>query len=443
MRIARIRAVNFANFADLDIETGDSVVVVGENKVGKSNLLYGLRLLDPGLSERDRQLGLEHFWDGLGDEKLGATVQVSIDLTDFERDERLLAHLADCLVDPGPPMIARLTYRFQPKPDLEGPPTSPADYDYVMFGGDDPDRSVGPLLRRMLPLDALDALRDADKDSATWRYSPLRPLIQAVTQRLDPAARDAIIAQVISAQDQISQQQEVGEMAARLADRLTEMAGRQHGTDLSLGLPRRSLTLSCADCGCSSTQAPVALARPASERPISFSSPSRAWNWIDWWREVNGIILSSGCECVQRIDQQDPHAWGCFVRVTQQVVDDREEEALSLAAASPGGNDEVGALLEGQANGSLLMPVEGPVEEVFGEFAPVRMQQPGLQEIAQRGPFLEVRQALHIGAFDQGLPLKHAPEPRPQRWIARRDRQSGSEIAAERRVQPLPEAGRV
>jgi putative ATP-dependent endonuclease of the OLD family len=43
MRIARIRAVNFANFADLDVETGDSVVVLGENKVGKSNLLYGLR----------------------------------------------------------------------------------------------------------------------------------------------------------------------------------------------------------------------------------------------------------------------------------------------------------------------------------------------------------------------------------------------------------------
>jgi putative ATP-dependent endonuclease of OLD family len=67
MRIARIHIVNFANFAELDIETGESIVVVGENKVGKSNLLLALRLvLDPGLSERDRQLGLEHIWDGLG-----------------------------------------------------------------------------------------------------------------------------------------------------------------------------------------------------------------------------------------------------------------------------------------------------------------------------------------------------------------------------------------
>jgi putative ATP-dependent endonuclease of OLD family len=237
VRVARINIVNFANFADLDVKTGDSIVVVGENKAGKSNLLFALRLLlDPGLSERDRQLGLEHIWDGLGDGKLGATVEVSVDLTDFEDDERLLAHLADCLVDPGPPMVARLTYRFQPKPDLTEPPASLADYEYVMFGGDDTDRGIGAGLRRMLPLDVLDALRDAEKDLATWRRSPLRPLIEDLAQRLDPAARDAIIAQVNAAQGDLSEQPEVSEIATRMTDRLTEIAGPQHGTDLSLAL---------------------------------------------------------------------------------------------------------------------------------------------------------------------------------------------------------------
>jgi putative ATP-dependent endonuclease of the OLD family len=42
VRVARIHVVNFANFADLKVETGDSIVVVGENKVGKSNLLFAL-----------------------------------------------------------------------------------------------------------------------------------------------------------------------------------------------------------------------------------------------------------------------------------------------------------------------------------------------------------------------------------------------------------------
>ena len=59
MRISKIKIKNFANFSDFEIETSENLVVVGENKVGKSNLILALQLiLDPGLSERDRQLGL-------------------------------------------------------------------------------------------------------------------------------------------------------------------------------------------------------------------------------------------------------------------------------------------------------------------------------------------------------------------------------------------------
>jgi putative ATP-dependent endonuclease of the OLD family len=179
VRISRIRIVNFANFQNLDIETSESIVVVGENKVGKRNFVLALRLLlDPTFSERDRQLGLEHFWDGLGESKLGATLEVSIDLTDFTDDPRLMAHLNDCLITPGPPMVARLTYRFRPKPELEGEPASLSDYEYIVFGGNDPDIGVAPGLRRMLPVDVLEALRDSEKDLANWRRSPLRPLIE-------------------------------------------------------------------------------------------------------------------------------------------------------------------------------------------------------------------------------------------------------------------------
>jgi putative ATP-dependent endonuclease of OLD family len=84
------------------------------------------------LSERDRQLGLEHFWDGLGDNRSGATIEIAIDLTEFEDDPRLLAHLGDCIVEPGPPMVSRLTYRFQPKAELQDDPASLADYEYIL-----------------------------------------------------------------------------------------------------------------------------------------------------------------------------------------------------------------------------------------------------------------------------------------------------------------------
>jgi putative ATP-dependent endonuclease of OLD family len=72
-------------------------------------------------------------------------------------------------------MVARLTYRFQPKANLGRDPESLADYEYIIFGGDDPEMSIGSSSRRMLPLDVQVALRDAEKDLASWRNSPLRP----------------------------------------------------------------------------------------------------------------------------------------------------------------------------------------------------------------------------------------------------------------------------
>ncbi len=237
VRISKIKINNFANFSEFEIETSDNLVVVGENKSGKSNLIFALQLiLDPGLSERDRQLGLEHFWDGLGDDKLGAVIEIAIELTDFENDPRLLAHLGDCLVDPGPPMVSRLTYRFQPKAGLEGEPRSTADYEYVIFGGLDPDNAIRPGLRRMLPLDVLAALRDAEKDLATWRRSPLRPLIESLAGGLEEADRDAIQEAVDTAQNVLAGRDEVQAVAETISDRLAAMVGPAHATTISLGL---------------------------------------------------------------------------------------------------------------------------------------------------------------------------------------------------------------
>ncbi|TEO19016.1 ATP-dependent endonuclease [Pseudomonas aeruginosa] len=237
MRVSRVRLINFANFSDVDVETGESIVIVGENKVGKSNFIRGLQLiLDPGLSERDRQLGLEHFWDGLGEDKVGATIEVSVDLTDFTNDPRLMAHLNDCVIDPGPPMVARLTYRFQPKAGLGRAPESLKDYEYVIFGGDDPDMRIGGALRRMLPIDVQVALRDAEKDLASWRNSPLRPLIEDLAASLDDDAREEIQNQVDQAQRGLAGHEEVVATAERISERLIAIAGGQHAVPVSLGL---------------------------------------------------------------------------------------------------------------------------------------------------------------------------------------------------------------
>jgi putative ATP-dependent endonuclease of OLD family len=237
VRISRTRISNFANFSKIDVQTGDSIVVVGENKVGKSNFIRALQLiLDPGLSERDRHLGLEHFWDGLGEDKIGETIEIAIELTNFTDDPRLMAHLNDCVVDPGPPMVARLTYRFQPKANLGRDPESLADYEYVIFGGHNANMAVGASLRRMLPLDVQVALRDAEKDLSSWRNSPLRPLIEQLAASLDEEAREEIQEQVNEAQAELAGHAEVVATAERISERLVAFAGEQHAVPLTLGL---------------------------------------------------------------------------------------------------------------------------------------------------------------------------------------------------------------
>jgi putative ATP-dependent endonuclease of OLD family len=66
MRITRITITNFRNFEALDVRLADHSVIVGANAVGKSNLLYALRLvLDPSLPDTARHLRTEDFWDGI------------------------------------------------------------------------------------------------------------------------------------------------------------------------------------------------------------------------------------------------------------------------------------------------------------------------------------------------------------------------------------------
>lgn len=238
MRMSKIKISNYANFQHIEVETGDDIVVVGENKAGKSNFLSALRLvLDPGLSELDRQLGLEDFWDGLGADKLGATVEVAVDFTDFDDNLDLVNCLSDAIVSPGPPMVARLTYRFRPMASLNGEaPQSLSQYEYVIFGGTNENNLAGAAKRRNLPLDVQVALRDAEKDLLSWRRSPLRPLIEQLTTDLDDEAREDIQKMIREAQEDLKDRDEVTITAERISGRLRDIVGDKHAVPIKLGL---------------------------------------------------------------------------------------------------------------------------------------------------------------------------------------------------------------
>lgn len=237
MRISRIAVENYANFENVDFATDGNLVIVGENKAGKSNLLRALRLvLDPMLPDRDRQLGLEHFWDGLGDAKLGATVKVVLELTDFEDNDNLLTVLGGSLVDTTTPVVARLTYLYRPKAALEGAaPQTLADYEFLVFGGTNEDNVFTAARRRELPMDYLFALRDAEGDLLNWRRSPLRPIIEELTASLNDETREEIQQLVSNAQNTLARRPEVSAAAGKVYDRLVEMVGDEHAVSLTLG----------------------------------------------------------------------------------------------------------------------------------------------------------------------------------------------------------------
>jgi putative ATP-dependent endonuclease of OLD family len=148
MRLTRIYVNNFRNFRELDIALDGSAVIVGENRVGKSNLLYALRLIfDPSLPDSARQLGQGDFWDGLGEPLEDEKITVFVELTDFEEDLDLLALLTDFRLDDDPDTV-RLTYEFRAIPGLEGFPQADEHYEFICFGGESETKRFGHDVRR-------------------------------------------------------------------------------------------------------------------------------------------------------------------------------------------------------------------------------------------------------------------------------------------------------
>jgi putative ATP-dependent endonuclease of OLD family len=236
MRISRVQITNFRNFQHLDVLLNEHVVIVGENKIGKSNFLYALRLvLDPTLPDSARQLRDEDFWDGL-ERPLAkdAKITIAVDLTDYEHNEDLLAILAEHVVSTEP-MVSRLTYEFGlPARDLEGP-ISEASYQFTTYGGDRIENQVGWEVRRRVPMDLLPALRDAEGDLANWKRSPLRPLLDEVARKIDHEELTTLTEQINEATDAVTNNPEISALENRITDRLETMVGAANAVDATFG----------------------------------------------------------------------------------------------------------------------------------------------------------------------------------------------------------------
>lgn len=236
MKIHQVRIRNFRNFKNLDVMLGEHAVIVGENKVGKTNFLFALRLiLDPSLPDSARQLQDTDFWDGL-QRPLTANdvISISVDLIDFEDSEDAKAVLCGHIVSPVP-MLARLTYLFRMLPPRDGNPDGVPNYEFLIYGGDRTDNHFRSDARRWIPLDVLPALRDAEGDLATVRRSPLQPLLTRAASKIDRQELQKIADEVGALTQAVVTNNEISDLANQIGSRLCHMIGHSHAVDTTLG----------------------------------------------------------------------------------------------------------------------------------------------------------------------------------------------------------------
>lgn len=233
MYLSNLRIRNFRNFETIDIPLRGNIVLLGENRVGKSNMLFAIRLvIDPTLPDSARQLKLSDFWDGC-DVSTSPQIEVHLDFADFDSDASLSALLTDFRTAENP-TVARLSYVFRKKDDIAGALRSSEDCEFLVYGGGQESRSLPSRVRRRIAMDMLDALRDAEAQLASWRNSPLRPLLEDAFSSLSGEDLGRVASALESATDTMETFPPIKSLEESLRGGILELAGTDHDLDARL-----------------------------------------------------------------------------------------------------------------------------------------------------------------------------------------------------------------
>lgn len=233
MHLKNLIIKNFRNFEAIDIPLSSNVVLLGENRVGKSNLLFAIRLvIDQTLPDSARNLRISDFWDGC-DLAEKPQIEIHLDFTDFEKDSYLTALLTDYRLAHDHQTI-RLSYVFRCKPDIIGVPISSEDFEFFVYGGGVEERTLNNQVRKRICLDFLEALRDAENQLGSWRNSPLRPLIENAMGSIDSTELSKVSVDLEAANTKIIEQPKIKELNESLGEKILGLSGKGHDLKTSL-----------------------------------------------------------------------------------------------------------------------------------------------------------------------------------------------------------------
>ncbi len=324
MLISRLQILNFRNFQKLDVSLSRHMILVGENRIGKTNLIHALRLvLDPSLPDSARALKAADIWDGASFED-APSVEVHVDFREFESDPALLALLTDFRIASDHTTV-RLSYAWRKKVAVVDAPKSEADYEFLIYGGGDETRSVRPDVRRRICTEYLHALRDAESELGNWRTSPLRPLLADAIANVPTVELNAISSEVTEATEKLGALAPIQDLEMRVRTGISHLTGAAQDVHAKLGFAPtdpgrlfRSIGLYIDDGKRSIADASVGSAN------LSLLAIKLAE--FEWWRERNERNFTVLC-----VEEPEAHLHPHLQRnIFQRLFGDVQDEPISL-----------------------------------------------------------------------------------------------------------------
>ncbi|AFL99000.1 putative ATP-dependent endonuclease of the OLD family [Desulfitobacterium dehalogenans ATCC 51507] len=186
-QICKIHIKNYRNFSSVGFDLSDRQVIIGENNVGKSNLLRAMQLiLDPSLSDEDRRLEESDFFDGLeAPMENNQEILIELYIDNYFHIKNVLCQLSDATVDLDGRKVLKLSYKFFPQEDASGK----VNYTYIIYKGDDETNFFTHGDRKYLNMRVIKAIRDVEAEMRNSRTSPLTRIIK---QKYDIRKEDLI-----------------------------------------------------------------------------------------------------------------------------------------------------------------------------------------------------------------------------------------------------------
>jgi putative ATP-dependent endonuclease of OLD family len=228
MHLSSVRIRGFRNFEDCSIALNRSfTVIIGENNIGKSNLLAALELVfSPDASNRTRRLRQDDFCTSmpLGDEP--PEVSVACTLEGLDTPEELGVVATWLTKTEGQ---AKVTYSFRcsayGKPLYRKGQSLPLEhYEWVLYGGEEEtkDKFEDDQLRK-ISLETLSALRDAERQLRPGPRAMLAGIVARFTAGADDRARTEVMVSQLN--DALGKAKQLRDAQTAINENLNALSG--------------------------------------------------------------------------------------------------------------------------------------------------------------------------------------------------------------------------